>query len=122
MCVYYAQMPSNYKSPDIAILIGKEIKSARQLANLTLLDLENSLSIHHSQISRIERGAFLRPSKNVQVLCNSFAIDWRGPSSQRESLIARLERAATGPPHLRRMLSTFLDALDAAQRGHGGHA
>ena len=98
--------------------LGNQLRAARLDANLTLQIVSSSTNINHSQISRIERGDFKSPSKNVQILCKYFNIDWHGTPSARDNatLISRLARAANASPEWAAVMVAFVKAIEAAQK------
>jgi transcriptional regulator with XRE-family HTH domain len=112
-------MSTNYSNSIKPIVLGDQLRSARLKLNNTLKTVESLTNINHSQISRIERGKFKSPSKNVQNLCKLFNIDWRNPSpsNQTESLGLRLDRAANASPKWAAVVAAFAEAIEAAQ-GH----
>lgn len=58
--------------------IGARLKAARLRSLLSISELSNATGVHHSQISRCERGNFKTYSKNVQKLCNFLDISFPG--------------------------------------------
>lgn len=110
-------MPTNYFNSTKPIVLGSQLRTARLKLNNTLKMVEILTNISHSQISRIERGKFKSPSKNVQNLCELFKIDWRNssPANQTESLGLRLDRAANASPQWAAAVAAFAEAIEAAQ-------
>ena len=110
-------MAANYNKSIDPGSLGTQLRSARLDANLTLQEVGSSISISHSQISRIERGDFRGPSKNVQTLCKYFNIDWRGAPSARDktTLASRLDRAANASPQWATVIVAFVEAIEKAQ-------
>jgi transcriptional regulator with XRE-family HTH domain len=112
-------MPANYNRPRDARVLGDILRQARVSACLSLTELQEKSGVHHTQISRIERGQFRRPSTNVQKLCKIFDINWQSPNSQPEDVEALCSRirGAAKTPNLVRAMSIFLDAIAVARPG-----
>jgi transcriptional regulator with XRE-family HTH domain len=110
-------MTANYNNPCETQSLGSQLRAARLKSNLTLQQVGSNVSMSHSQISRIERGNFKNPSKNVQILCNYFNIDWTGSPSSRDkaALASRLDRAASVSPQWGKVIVAFVDAIETAQ-------
>jgi transcriptional regulator with XRE-family HTH domain len=110
-------MAANYNKSIDPESLGTQLRSARLEANLTLQEVGSGINISHSQISRIERGDFRGPSKNVQILCEYFNIDWRGAPSARDkaTLASRLDRAANASPQWATVIVAFVEAIETAQ-------
>lgn len=110
-------MAANYNKSIDPGSLGNQLRSARLGANLTLQAVGSSVNISHTQISRIERGGFKGPSKNVQLLCKYFNIDWRGVPSSRDktNLASRLDRAANASPEWATVIAAFVEAIETAQ-------
>lgn len=109
-------MPANFKSATDATTCGAALRRAREANGLSLLDLAGLIGVHHSQISRIERGHFRRLSNNVQTLCTF--LDVEHPMRRRisaqltvESLQQRVAQSVAAAPHRMRLIAAFLDAL-----------
>ncbi|WP_427916262.1 helix-turn-helix domain-containing protein [Stenotrophomonas maltophilia] len=89
-------MAERFNSPNDAAILGKKLKSARILRNFTLTEVASKTGIHHSQISRIERGLAITAGKNVQKLCTFFDVrDLRSTPERRRTPAALSERART---------------------------
>lgn len=116
-------MAATYKDPYDAQVLGAQLRSARKSAGLTIAQLALHTKVNHSQISRIERGLFKGPSKNVQILCKKMKIDWkRRPSAMSPSLLAqRLERMASLSPKWSEAIRSFVEAVEAAQSSDINH-
>lgn len=98
--------------------LGARIHNARRRAGYSLEMVALHTGVHHSQLSRIERGAFRHYGRNVQKLCEFFALS--PTPDELETLRARLERAVLTSP-TRKALEAVLDAIDAGQsRVRGG--
>lgn len=110
-------MAANYKNPQDTQVLGTRLRSARKSAGMTITQLALLAKVSHSQISRIERGLFKAPSKNVQILCKKMKIDWKEPCSATSPLLLaqRLERMASLSPKWSEAIMSFVDAVEAAQ-------
>lgn len=72
--------------------------------------------MHHSQLSRLERGQFKRLSANVQMVCSHLHIkphESVAPSAGVAQLHARLDALVSCNPRNAEVLAALLDALDA---------
>lgn len=99
-----------------AKLLGMQLKLARQRRSLSLKEVAHQCGIHHSQLSRIERGQFKRLSGNVQITCELLHIKPHGSISRNASaaqLHARLDELVSRDPRSAEILTALLDALDA---------
>ena len=110
-------MAANYNTPGRAKALGVRLRSARLSSSFTMEMLWAETGISHSQISRIESGEFKGPSRNVQILCEYFGIDWSDQPSPTGTpeLVARLHRVAAASPHWANVVNAFVDAIEAAQ-------
>jgi transcriptional regulator with XRE-family HTH domain len=111
-------MPTNFKSISDAPALGSRIRRARETRGLSLIDIAAEVGVHHSQVSRIERGLFKRPAKNVQKLCKYLNVQPSTPSLKRipptlKLLQQRLAQSVAGSPHRAHLIEVFLDALDS---------
>ena len=57
------------------LAIGLKLRSRRKIRALSIVDVERATGVNRGQISRIERGDFVRVSKNVQIICQMFDVD-----------------------------------------------
>lgn len=73
-CVYYAQMASRINSPLQARALGERLRSERLARRLSLQNLGKITGVHHSQISRFERGSAVTFSANLQKICKELKI------------------------------------------------
>lgn len=110
-------MTTNYKDPQYSIRIGKNIRQARLDAGLTLEELAKAVEIEYTQISKIERGRFKKPAKNVQKLCKYFDISWNENELSRDlpELAKRLETIAHGSIKMQQVIIAFVEALEGVQ-------
>lgn len=84
-------MPRNFNMIPPAE-IARRVHSARIGRGLTLQELGAACEVHHSQVSRIERGKVIRVSKSVRKICTYLQISLldSAPSPAPE-LITRVE-------------------------------
>lgn len=78
-------------------------------------DLAAQCGMHHSQISRLERGQFTRLSGNVQIICSYLHIkphESVAPSASVAQLHARLDVLVGSDPRGAEILTALFDALD----------
>jgi transcriptional regulator with XRE-family HTH domain len=104
--------------PAAASLLGATIKAARLERSLSLQRLAHECGMHHSQLSRLERGQFTRLSGNVQVACSKLHIPANEVMASDPSvaqLHARIDALVTREPRTLEVLAALLDALDAMQ-------
>ena len=116
-------MAISYENSEEATVLGTRLRFARRNLNLTLTNLTEKTGVSHSQISRIERGLFKGPSKNVRILCNFLKIDDLGirHADEPQFLALRLELLASSSPKWRSVVAAFADALEAAQNAPRPH-
>lgn len=62
-------MGKKFNSSSDVALVGAQIRKARLERGLTLLDLGRLVKVHHSQISRYERGQMSSVGKNLHKIC-----------------------------------------------------
>jgi transcriptional regulator with XRE-family HTH domain len=94
---------------------GDALRQARIRHGLSLLQVESLMGIDHSQISRIERGQFVRASKNVQKLCKLLNCQLPGVNSNEAPgpLLERISALVERRPQDALLISRFLEALEA---------
>jgi transcriptional regulator with XRE-family HTH domain len=90
----------NKVKPAEATEIGARIKGARLRLKLSISELGSATGVHHSQISRCERGEFKTTGGNVQKLCKFLKISH--PKLSTESLSKK---------HLRDRMEALIDAV-----------
>lgn len=57
-----------------AAVIGARLREARLRAKKGITEIGNTTGVHHSQVSRCERGDFKTISPNVQKLCKAMNV------------------------------------------------
>lgn len=98
-----------------ARLLGSQLRAARQAEALSLHEVATRFGMHHSQLSRLERGHFRRLSDRVQLLSSYLHIRPReivAGMSELAQLHARIDALADRAPKSVELLTAFLDALD----------
>jgi transcriptional regulator with XRE-family HTH domain len=101
--------------PAQAKLLGARFRQARQSRALALQEVAAKCEIHHSQLSRLERGQFKRLSDNVQKVCKYLHIKPHESMVVRADvaeLHARLDALVSSEPRGAEVLAALLDALD----------
>lgn len=93
--------------------IGSRLRSARQASGMTLVEIGAHCGMHYTQVSKIERGSFLRVNANVQKLCKFLKLGPDGiNSTSLEELHARLDALIRTKPKLAITLGALFDAFD----------
>lgn len=64
----------NKLTPLEATEIGARIRAARLRANKSLIEIGIEAGVHHSQVSRCERGLFKTAGRNLQKICINLQI------------------------------------------------
>lgn len=67
-------MGKKFNSSSDVAFVGAQIRQARLGLGLTLIDLGRAVNVHHSQISRYERGQMNSVSKNLHKVCTFLKI------------------------------------------------
>ncbi|OPE12643.1 hypothetical protein APA59_33755 [Pseudomonas aeruginosa] len=97
-------------------LLGEQIKSARKMQGLSLKSLSKMSGVHYSQISRMERGAGVLVSKNMQKVCEllNVAIGPASSASKVEELSQKVQNLIHEWPGSEDLIRKFVDVLEAA--------
>lgn len=100
--------------------VGCRIALARKKRGMTLKGLGFAVGVHHSQISRIERGQVRLIGKNMQKICIFLELEPMGDSTAKpaDTFIARAEALLQEWPESEAVLSTLMDALEMALARH----
>lgn len=106
--MYYAHMAIRFNNPR---RLGIQLRAARRSAGLSLLQLGFKTGVHHSQISRIERGLALTHSGNVQKICDSLGVDLM-PRQRSEELAVRIALLEAAVPESVEAIDTLLTKLE----------
>lgn len=101
-----------------AEFLGTQFRLARQSRALSIQEAASQCGMHHSQLSRLERGQFKRLSGNVQILCSNLHIkphELMADSTGVAQLHARLDALVGRDPRNAKILAALLDVLDTLQ-------
>lgn len=111
--MYYAHMAARINSAIQACALGERLRSARIARAITLKDLEKITGVHHSQISRFERGVTVTYSKNLQKICKELAVGLVPTvAAERVPLGRRVEALLRASPASEVAIDTFVSALE----------
>lgn len=99
--------------------VGCRIALARKKRGMTLKGLGFAVGVHHSQISRIERGQVRLIGKNMQKICTFLGVDLMGDNTAQPAgaFMARAEALFQEWPESEAVLNTLMDALETALAG-----
>ncbi len=113
MCVYYAQMAVRINSPLQARALGEQLRAARRNRMLSLKKLGEITGVHHSQISRFEKGVAVTFCTNLQKICKELNV---GPTStmagEQMPLGHRVEALLRASPASEVAIDAFVSALE----------
>lgn len=85
---------------------------------MPLTEAASRCGMHHSQLSRIERGQFKTLSTNVQAICTNLHIKTHealAPTVDLALLHSRLDALVSRDPRSAEILTALLDVLDTLQ-------
>lgn len=96
--------------------VGYRIAMARKKRGMTLKGLGFAVGVHHSQISRIERGRVRLVGKSMQKICTFLGLDPMGENTVEpvSAFIARAEALFQEWPESEAVLSALMDVLETA--------
>ncbi|MNJ40975.1 helix-turn-helix protein [compost metagenome] len=96
--------------------VGCRIALARKKRGMTLKGLGFAVDVHHSQISRMERGEVRLVGKNMQKICTFLGLDplEESAAAPAGALIARAEALLHEWPESEAVLKAMMDALEMA--------
>ncbi len=100
--------------PDTAAL-GIQLRKARKTKGLTLKQLADTVGVHHSQLSRMERGEVATANKNLQKTCRFLGVHFEKyltPTSSL-SLGERVDQLLLTTPENEPALRKLVEALEA---------
>lgn len=93
--------------------LAKRIRERRLEFGLTLVELGSACDIHHSQLSRIERGKVVRVSKNMKTICTFLQINPYTLDKDRDvPLLDRVERVIASSSASARAIESLVTALE----------
>lgn len=107
-------MAQRFNSKLDAQLLGRRLRAARKARGETLISLAVATGVHHSQISRIERGEVVTLNKNVQKICE-FLNETDDPFllAAAPTLGQRVDRLLLAAPENEEVLRVLVEALEA---------
>lgn len=98
--------------------LANRIHSERLRRGLTLVELGSACGVHHSQLSRIEKGNVTRVSKNIKKICTFLQIELtESTSTPKANLLLRVERLITASNSSARAIESLVTALEELTHG-----
>ncbi|MBV1790367.1 helix-turn-helix domain-containing protein [Marinobacterium sp. D7] len=102
--------------------LAKRIHEKRLECGLTLVDLGSACDVHHSQLSRIERGKVVRVSKNMEKICTFLQINpYTLDKDQDVPLLDRVERVIASSSASARAIESLVTALEELTENRTRH-
>jgi len=109
-------MAKRFNSKLDAQLLGQRLRAARKKHGYTLKYLAAAVGVHHSQISRIERGRIETVSENLQLICNFLDEPLESSScAHMQTLGHRVDQLLLVAPQNEMPLRMLVEALEAMQ-------
>ncbi|WP_370467896.1 multiprotein-bridging factor 1 family protein [Pseudomonas sp. EL_65y_Pfl1_R32] len=107
-------MGKKFNSSFDVTLVGAQIRQARLGRGLTLVDLGHAVGVHHSQISRYERGQMNSVGKNLHKICTFLQIKDDPPeySTGTASLGRKLDELLRVSPGCEPAVTKLVEALE----------
>lgn len=107
-------MGKKFNSSSDVALVGAQIRQARLGLGLTLVELGNAVNVHHSQISRYERGQMNSVGKNLHKICTFLQIkdDPRECSPSAASLGRKVDELLRVAPGCEPAVTKLVEALE----------
>lgn len=107
-------MAKRFHTAEHAIRLGVRLREARKNRAMSLQNVSRLTSIHHGQISRVERGHMVTAAKNVQKLCTFFNIDLDLGVAERSKtqLGEKIDALLLTQPESREPISRLIAALE----------
>ncbi|AVI82537.1 hypothetical protein XJ28_01575 [Pseudomonas syringae pv. tomato] len=107
-------MGKKFNSSSEVAFIGAQIRQARLGRGLTLVDLGRAVNVHHSQISRYERGQMNSIGKNLHKICTFLQIkdDPREYSTGTVSLGRKVDELLRFAPGCEPAVTKLVEALE----------
>lgn len=75
--------------------------------------LAERTGVHHSSVSRMERGLFPTINPSVQKICTFFGVNPETEPVDAEALLLRLQRLSAHDPQVANALECLVEALEA---------
>lgn len=114
----------NKITPAEAVEIGARIRAARLRANKSIIEVGHLAGVHHSQVSRCERGNFKTVSKNVQKMCMYLQITHpklESPEMLGRALSERFDALLKSVPGSAIAFSRLFDVLESSTQAKAAH-
>lgn len=111
----------NKINPSEALAIGALMRAARTRANQSIQEFGAVAGVHHSQVSRCERGQFKTVNKNVHRMCTLLGISHAALHSVRPNdndLTDRFDTLLKNVPGSAEAFSRLFDVLEASTLKH----
>lgn len=113
----------NRVTPSEAVVIGARLREARLRANRGVTEVGSEAGVHHSQVSRCERGDFKTVSPNVQKLCNTLKVKHPkvpGDAVSQKDLRSRFDALLVEVPGSATAFERLFDVLEDSRARRGG--
>ncbi|KPX59596.1 MULTISPECIES: helix-turn-helix domain-containing protein [Pseudomonas syringae group] len=113
-------MGKKFNSLSDVALVGARIRQARLSKGLTLVGLGRAINVHHSQISRYERGQMSSAGKNLHKICTFLQlgddpIEYPTGTASLGRKVDELLRVAPGcEPAVRKLVEAFEELIAAS--------
>lgn len=108
-------MAQRFNSKLDAATLGRRLRKARKSRGMTLISAAYAAGIHHSQLSRMERGEMATANNNLQKICKYFDEPYEKyltPSSAL-SLGERIDQLILDSPEKEPAFRKLVEALEA---------
>ncbi|HEC1609938.1 TPA: helix-turn-helix transcriptional regulator [Pseudomonas aeruginosa] len=108
-------MAQRFNSKLDATMLGRRLRKARKSKGMTLTSAASAAGVHHSQLSRMERGEMITANNNLQKICKYFDEPYEKylvPSSSL-SLGERVDQLILDSPENEPALRRLVEALEA---------
>ncbi len=92
--------------------LGASIKSKRKTIGYTQKNVAELISIHHSQVVRIEQGKIATINKSVRKICTLLHINLDPVDFDSTSISARVERLIREAPQSTALLRSTVEILE----------
>lgn len=108
-------MAQRFNSRGASRKLGRRISAARRAAGLTVTALAAKALVHHSSVSRAERGYFQTVNPSVRKICTVLGIAWEEEKDAPDLalLLSQVERIAAQRPGVAHAISALVSELEA---------
>lgn len=107
-------MAQKFNSKNDSALLGQHIRAVRKSRGITLKRLAKAIHVHHSQISRIERGEAATISKNLIIICTFLNVATPPNSRSLPSQLGqRIDAITIAAPSLAPAIERLVEAMEA---------